>query len=429
MTGTAAIRPGKASAAGTNTSPAAAHLRRRSTTAAVCFVLLAVFLIAFPKGGIKISGVPLTWGYILLGLMTPLALLTLTPPPRRCLNALFMSLGFMMLILPLSGYAALSASGRGLGFIFAVMMSFGVFPIIFYIFFAPKLKRIPPHVFVTTLLWCVRFIAVYGIFLFIYKVGTGTFFEIPYLTVNSADLGKLDDKPIMRAGGFAKLISTYNNGNIYGACLPLILPVYLLFEKNPLFVGVVWASQFLTISRTAWAGGLFLIFILYFIGHKPNAKRILRGLLITFIGFILIWWLLQLLGRDMAWLFDPTMNGRVQKYDDFLSTLRIFPKGEVAAFGEIVYMGILRNHGLIGFLTFLPFFFAPWLLSRTGKMVQHPIRRAARQGLLSYYLMSCSDAAILFIPVMAFFFFTALMALEGQDLLPPNDPEARRLLK
>jgi hypothetical protein len=406
-----------------------ALIGRRSKAVATFFVLLCLFLIAFPKGGIKIAGVPLTWGYILIGLVSPLALVTIAPPPKRCLLTLAMSIPFMLFVLPMGTLQAFGASGIGLGFIFSAMMSFGIFPAVFYGLFSSKLKKIPPEVFVKTIVWSVRFIALYGIFLFIYQVNVGTFFQIPYLTVNAADAGELSEKPIMRAGGIAKLISTYNNGNIYGPCLAMILPVYLLFERKPTMVVAVWSSMFLTISRTCWAGGGFLIILLYFIGNKPSAKRILGGFFALLVGVIIIGILLQLLGRDITWLVDPSLGGRASKYDDTLLELSLMPTGSVAAFGEIVYLGILRNYGLVAFLCFLPFFWGGMFLSYKGKYAHHPVRRAARQGLMSYYFMSMSDGAILFIPVMVFFYFVTLLALEGQEVLPLQDPETRQLLK
>jgi len=406
-----------------------ALIGRRSTTVATVFVILCMFLIAFPKGGIKIAGVPLTWGYILLGLVSPLALITISPPPQRSLLTLAMSLPFMMFVLPMGTMQAFGTSGRGLGFVFSAMMSFGIFPAVFYGLFSGKLKKLPPDVFVKTIVWCVRFIALYGIFLFVYQTNVGSFFQIPYLTVNAADAGELSDKPIMRAGGIAKLISTYNNGNIYGPCLGMILPVYLLFERNPLMIMAVWSSMFLTISRTCWFGGAFLIIILYFIGNKPSFKRIAGGFVSVIVALIVIGIILQLIGRDMSWIIDPSLGGRAKKYDDTVLDLSLLPTGGVAGFGEIVYLGILQNYGLIAFLCFLPFFWGGMFLSYKGRHAHHPVRRAARQGLMSYYFMSMSDGAILFIPVMVFFYFTTLLALEGQDVLPLNDPETRRHLK
>lgn len=395
----------------------AARRQRYSRAVAIAFVLLATFVIVFPKGGIKVAGVPLTWGYFLIGGLTPLALLFLSPPLRRPTLAFVLCIPFIFLIVPLGLSDLMHKSGFALGWVFSPLLNFAVFPFVFYILFSGKLRKLSPEVFKTTLVWSIRLIAVYGIVLFIYRVTTGTFIEVPYLTINAGDVGALDDKNNDR-GNLAKLISTYNNGNIYGACLPMLLPVYLLFEKRLPFALATWASLFLTISRTAWFGGFLLIILLYFIGDKPDPKRLARGVLILIGGSILVWWILGALGRDVSFMFDPSMNGRVEKYDDIGSELSFLPKNGLGGFGEIVYLGVLQTYGIVGFLTFLPLFLGPWFLAQTGPERNHPIRKAARRGMLSYLFMSMSDGAILLIPVMAYFYTTALLAMEGHVLVP-----------
>jgi len=395
-------------------------LRRRSLAVGIAFILLAVFVIVFPKGGIKVAGIPLTWGYFLIGGLTPLALVFLAPPPRRAALAFLLCLPFIFLIVPLGIADVTQKGGVALGFVFSSLLNFAFFPFVFYILFSGRLKRLPPGIFKHTLVWSIRAIAIYGIVLFIYRVGTGTYLEVPYLTVNAGDVGALDQKNNAR-GPLAKLISTYNNGNIYGACLPMLLPVYLLFEKRLVFMLAVWASLFLTISRTAWAGGFVLIFLLYFIGDKPDPRRIVRGLLVLVGGGALVWWILNMLGRSMGFLFDPTMNGRVEKYDNLFTDLTLLPSGGLGGFGEIVYLGVLRDYGVLAFLGFMLLFVGPLALSYMGRDHRHPIRRAARQGYLSYLIMSMSDAAVLLIPVMAFFYMTTLLAMEGHVLMSPAE--------
>ena len=102
----------------------------------------------------------------------------------------------------------------------------------------------------------VLFVSAYGIFLFFYKLGTGSFIEIPYLTVNAGDLGELEGKSIDR-GGIFKLISTYNNGNVYGISILILLPLYAHLEKRLSRVLTVKASlvflrRFAEADETAW---------------------------------------------------------------------------------------------------------------------------------------------------------------------------------
>ncbi|MCK4632346.1 MAG: hypothetical protein KAT79_03695, partial [candidate division Zixibacteria bacterium] len=126
-------------------------------------------------------------------------------------------------------------------------------------------------------------IAVYGIFLFIYRLVTGDWIEIPFLTVNYGDLGGLDYKHINR-GGIFKLISTYNNGNIYGICVLMLLPLYERLEKKGWKVWIVKASLLLTLSRTVWIGLVVYELAMQFYIRREFSKTVLRQFVVLLVG-------------------------------------------------------------------------------------------------------------------------------------------------
>ena len=79
---------------------------------------------------------------------------------------------------------------------------------------------------------CVFLAAAWGIFLFFFRPLTGHFIEIPYITVNASDYGELENTKNIARGTLFKLISTYNNGNLYGVATLLLLPLYLQLEPR-----------------------------------------------------------------------------------------------------------------------------------------------------------------------------------------------------
>src|SRR5690606_25097688 len=85
---------------------------------------------------------------------------------------------------------------------------------------------------------------------------------------NAGDVGALEGKHIDR-GGIFKLISTYNNGNIFGICMVMLLPLYACLERRTWPQLVVKAALVLTLSRTVWAG-----LIAYEVLHRLYVRRV-----------------------------------------------------------------------------------------------------------------------------------------------------------
>ena len=152
-------------------------------------------------------------------------------------------------------------------------------------------------------------VALYGIVLFVYKIVTGDWIEIPFLTINYGDVGLMDYKHINRGGDIFKLISTYNNGNIYGVCMLMLLPFYEQCEDKGWKTLIVKASLVLTLSRTVWIGLVFYELVLQFYIRRQFSKTILRqfGMLTAGVAGVLAA-LYLLLGRSIGFVFDPNLG-------------------------------------------------------------------------------------------------------------------------
>jgi hypothetical protein len=378
-------------------------------------VFLVAFLLVFPKGGIKVAGVPLTWGYLSLGplfLSFPLGLLVgrARPVMKTRLLSLLTLLPFQIVI-----WAALLTRGTSnTGFAISLIIAFFFLPVVFVLVLGIHLDRLDLAFVFRLLRIAVFSVALYGIFLFIYKLKTGSFVEIPYLTVNAGDVGELENKHINR-GGIFKLISTYNNGNIYGVSILMLLPLYAWLEKSRTKTLVVKASLLLTLSRTVWVG-----LILYEILARVYVKRVSgRTLAILGVSLVLmtvgIGAVMTLMGADVSFLLDRKLGGRIGQWRQ-LDTATVLPTTRFEAIVEIVYLSVLESFGLLGLLGFLVAMTTPVLLQLAGAVPfgRSPYKRSVAAGLIIYLAVAMSDGAMLFIPVMAFYWF--LVSL----LLSPN---------
>lgn len=385
-------------------------LTQGSTLATICFILLVVFLIIFPKGGIKAGGLPLTFGYALIMLTGGLAFLGL--PLRQKFNFD----GFMLLLclVPFQAIivsSALSFNTPPRGIFIALLISFFVLPIVFYVALLQYVDDVKPGSFRRWYVWALRLIAAYGILLFFYKYGTGQMIEVPYLTVNLEDVGTIESRMNSR-GEFMKLVSTYNNGNIYAACLAILFPVYYYLEKNPIWVLVVVASMILTLSRTGWLL-LAVLLVLVSMGQNINVKVIVRSLLMLMMAAVGIAVMMIAMGQGLDWLLDSGAGGRVEIYDTRLDGVGLFPQKAFGTggfgFGEVAYLGVIVSYGLGGLPAFLLAMFAPIAIGLARLRSLTGLQRHALLGLIAYAIANISDGAMLLIPSMALFYGMAVI--------------------
>jgi hypothetical protein len=395
---------------------------RIPTLAGVITWFLLTFLVMLPKGGIKAGTVPLTWGYAFLGLLfLPLALIRLTGYPLRTTPltlAVFCSLlPFQFLLF----YSAYINGSESVGITASLIAGLVFMPAIFLGIFPSFLRLIEFERFRRYFCFCILAAALWGIFLFFYHPIMGKYIEIPFLTVNLGDYGQLETTKNISRGSYLKLISTYNNGNLYGVATLILLPLYILLEPKAWKRNIVRVALVLTLSRTVWAG-LILEQALSLTVKLPSVisgfPRIRPGGVLNRLvalgatmGLVLTGLIFN--GNGLGFIFDRNLGGR-NPAAAFQSELTFFPAVQVTNFTELLYASSIHNYGIIGFFAVMLIFVTPVLIILWKPWLTHtPTRRAAAKGLILYAAVASLDSAIVLIPVMAFYFFAYMVLLHG----------------
>ncbi|MBS0648447.1 MAG: hypothetical protein JSS10_04380 [Verrucomicrobia bacterium] len=370
--------------------------------------LLVLFLLVFPKGGFKIAEVPLTWGYLLLALTSLYHFLrnhlAISSSHLRVLLAL---LPFQLLSLGLFFIQGINHSGFALAFI----THFFLLPFLMFALLSKFMQNFDLQFFIPLFKKSLLFISVYGIFLFFYRIGTGNFLLIPFLTSNFHDIDSIEIAKCIARGDLFKLFSTYGNGNLYGICLLMLLPLYQLVEESFLKRSIVKLSLLLTLSRTVWIGLLLEEIFRHLYIQKPTSSTLTKlASRLLAIG-LMIGLGLAYLNYDLSFIFDPTLGGRSELLNVFSEWTWIVAE-PFEGISEIVYLSVLKSFGLIGLIFFLVAITSPlWVYVFFTKTQTTPLQRSLITGLCVYLFISCSDGAILYIPVMVFYWFLSSLLL------------------
>lgn len=361
-------------------------------------VVLLIFNLALPKGGTRIEGFPITWGYLAIAGFTVFAAigtlrrrdLSLPPIIQAC-----------CLMMPMAIFTYYKAQQFGLpsnGWLqYAVL--FGFFPVAILVFMGPHLEQLQARHIAVLLRTCIRFAVAWGLFNFLLFLVVGQVIEIPYVTVNGAELISVMKKNNMR-GSIMKLVSSFNNGNIFGVCMVMLMPIYFHIEKRKGWLAAFVVALLCTLSRTAWFA-MTAAFILMVLAGQIRVNRVsvwvsLGGAFCVFLA------ILPMLGWTSANLIDDRLGGR----------LKYLQKLEISFFGhdtinipEVVYFGLLQSYGLFGLVIALAAlsYGAFYGLTHWNRLSQ--MRRSATLGVLAYLFACTMDGAFVFPPVFPLFLF------------------------
>ncbi len=382
--------------------------------------LLLTFIVLLPKGGIRMADIPLTTGYAILFFLAGLSFTWYTFSGRIRWIGKYQAicLGCFIPFFALSTFKILASGYLSLGFMISFYVSLFFIPVTFLLLFYHPLKHISFEFIKSLLVKFIFLTAIYGIFLFFYKLYTGEFIEIPLVTVNMGDVGELENKHINR-GGIFKLISTYNNGNLYGICMLMLLPLYQQFEKKTHKKGIVKLALLLTLSRTVWIGLIMFEFLNFvFIKRKTIKSYIGIGMALVIV-FIAISIGLSLLNKNIYFLADSSLGGRADQVE-VLNESTFFPdlSTPFQYIREMVYFSVIENFGWIGLPLFFLYLSTPILLYMLRQVPQPRfiVKKCLVLGLVLYHFVAIADGAILYIPIMAIYWLVVSLLLSNLNL-------------
>ena len=387
--------------------------------------LLLTFNVLLPKGGVKVGDIPLTTGYAILFLLAGLGFVayTYTGKIRWLGRNQFICLAAFFPFFALSTIKIFGTGFLSMGFMISFYISLFIIPVAFLLIFYHPLKQVPFDFIKNLLINFVFFTALYGVFLFFYKLYTGSFVEIPLVTVNLGDVGELETKHIDRGGVF-KLISTYNNGNLYGVCMLMLLPFYNHYEKKRYRTLVVKLALLLTLSRTVWVGLIMFEGLNFLFLQKKTVKSIVAVAALIVLVFSAILVGLSLLGRDLSFLADSSLGGRTAQIE-VLQEGSFFPDLDVPyeVVREMVYFSVVENFGWLGLAFFLLYLSTPLVLFLAGKTPQARTltKKSLLLGLVLYHIVAFVDGAILYIPIMAIYWLVVVLLLNDFNVRPITD--------
>lgn len=378
----------------------------------------AFFVVAFPKSGAYVGGVPIYVNYLLIAILLPfLSIAKIFSRSKTLYFRYFLAcLPFVALWIMTFLFYGYSDFGFFVGQMFVVI----ILPV-FFCAFEPVYRGVGVQYFDKWFVRVLRFVVMFGLLSFFYAIIYKDYIHIPYLTTGGGDVvEQVWQKNNMRSG-ILKLVSTYNNGNIFGVCMLMLLPLYFLSEKSGFFKLAFIFAVVLTLSRTVWLGLFVALFLVY--GRRINPVTMFLYVLGGSIAFVAIYFLASLIGGD-KFLFDSSLGGR-DKFFWMLDELRFLPSRPIGYVVEIPYLSIYFDYGLFGLISFVVALLSPIFIGGMGVWREKSLRvAAANAGMIVYVCISLSDAALIFVP--CFMIYSLLVMVKFSERIGQNAAAARR---
>lgn len=378
--------------------------RRKAIIAS--FWVLVVLNVALPKAGFKAGEIPVTFGYIALMIFAGAAVISLLRRPLS-LHLPLVQFGAFFLPVTLLIVTKTEAYNMPMTVALVYLVQFLVLPVLVLVILAPFLEEIPADVIGRAIVLAVRFTIAWGLMNFVLFPVIHDIIQIPMITVNQGDYGEILGKNNVR-GALMKLVSTYNNGNLYGICMTMLAPIFLLFERSRVWGALLFVALICTLSRTVWFGAATVVVMMMLTGQiEVRRSRVWLAIAgVVMIAALLI----PVLGWNTDHASIMNLGGRVRSFAGF--ELSIFGK-TIVTIPELVYFGFLNSFGIIGCVFALGCLAMGPAYAFLHYPSLSPLRRAAFAGACSYMAAAVIDGAFVFPPTMVQFLFLTGLIYRG----------------
>lgn len=385
------------------------------------------FNIWFPKAGIKLSGVPLTVGNIFFGLTFILWIVAKIRQGkiRNTKINLIIIIGIWYYILK---YIIIFKNTGNIIPSMTFIIPLIIYPIMFFIIVDFIDEKEKFEKIIKIIIYGFFFLCLYS--LIQYFIGIDKC-DIPGITVNLTDYKEMGPMWFLqKSNGIsvetAKMVSTYQNGNLFGINIIFIYPlVYYYFRKNEkirmisliLFI----FCTFLTLSRTCWLGIILFIFLGIIMERERSKKAILRKIFIILLCIVCLFLVFSYMPSVVNRFSDTdasdwvSMSGRTEGLITVLKT--VFNSGSILAWfigpqGIVNYAGlayemlptsIFAQTGLIGMILLYTIFIKSYYYFTNNNYVEKSIKLS----LLIWLIIGCIECGY-WLPPTALNIFTII---------------------
>lgn len=406
-------------------------------------LLITIFFnIWFPKAGIKLSGIPLTVGNVFLAITFFFWTMKKVMNRRMKIN----KIGYILIILMLYSlikYLLIGGFVKNIGYIIPLV----VYPLMFIIAYdtidtKEKLQKV-----IKVICFGFFFICIYALLQYVFGIENVC---IPGLTVNLSDYTTYGANWYLQKNNNnsyeigTKIISTFQNGNLYGVNALLIYPIiygylkkenksFLMYVSLALFVICV----FLSLSRSCWLGIILFMLFGIFLESEKNKNSLYRKAIIILMCLVLVGVSFKYFPSIAARFSSMdkssimSMSGRTEGLTEVLNNFSqykyifiwlIGSNGFIENAGlayEMTPLALLVQVGIIGIVLFYGTLYQVWKRMNKKKWLQN----AVKLSIFIWTIVGCIEGAFWLPPTALNIFLMLALGLIDQKVMDTSKGE------